>query len=1124
MKPKSLRFAIGFIGVLTLFAGPLHAQPDPLREEFISKGGYQAYLAANLSLFTTYGINDEQKAFEHWKNFGRGESRSFDQGRLRTDRADRSADPNYAIDGGFCWEYMACGHPYKSVVFITKDAPKPSGWDGRALLLQKGDLFNLGPDYTAAAYRQLNSDVANAIDGGWFPSFLSVTDHYVKYGFKEGRLTNGNWSQEQKDVWNDDAYFTANSDVRSFFIGAQSEGWKLLGKIGFAHYINFGSVEGREAGQLLTAPEMELRLKRGFDEVSYRLRNPDVIPAINIGFYTSAHDHFDQGGKCEFAKGNLNRRPNDFLDNSYYLAANPDVVNLIADGFYATSWDHWRLKGAQEGRPGLSVEAGFDSKFYASVYPEISEEIGAGKKYPTALIHYLRKGQSEQRNPNSKFDESAYRSRNPDIANLIQKGTFTSAFDHFQRFGKFEFEKGNKLFRSDEFFDPAFYLSNNPDVKDAIAIGTYATAWDHWRMVGVNEGRAGLQIQAGFDEVYYLSKYPELSLIVGVGKTYPNAFAHFVLKGQNEQRNPNANFDESYYVIYHGLQDDINSKLISSGYDHYQRYGKIQHLRTLRTINGGLNVGAGDNDYDTIQDAINAAFDGEEVRIPAGIYTNGSFGIFEKNLTITGAGRGKTILEPITKIDPAVVANTGGGVALVVGTSLKTPTVNIFGVTFRNGDNRFEAARYKVGIAGALTVRNAKVHLNDCEFLNNKSFTGGALIFEDSSGSTISNCVFKQNEAQRDGGAIAAFKNGLESVVNCIFENNTMEQRGYNYVHDGNTGIHKTPGFRSVGVPYVADSLAKDGEFFDRFDTGAFRLVFQKVTGPAFFGFYAGPLGGAIALSDSSPYIKGNLFKNNRADFAGGGVYLIDGARPIIDSNTFDSNQSSRGAAIYSESGPVSPQIINNTIINNIAQADSKFPGSGKGAGIALYHESKPLIQGNYFENNWAAYGGGGIGIYEDSSATIKNNTFVNNGVSATNISGTIPASDGINTLLEFGTAAGGTIEVEVGHAIIMGNSINLGTARKGGGISVVGTASITQNSFSNCKAVLGAVGTFPGDSTLIGSAIYLFHPEGAPKSLRVSVSGNTFGLGNSPQDIVMISKAKADLPLYFLLTSPLPQ
>ncbi len=86
------------------------------------------------------------------------------------------------------------------------------------------------------------------MDQGLVPSFASVTDHYVKYGFKEGRRTNSNWTQAQRDAWDDNAYFQLNPDVQTFFLGAQSEGWILFGKARFAHWINFGQFAGRNSG------------------------------------------------------------------------------------------------------------------------------------------------------------------------------------------------------------------------------------------------------------------------------------------------------------------------------------------------------------------------------------------------------------------------------------------------------------------------------------------------------------------------------------------------------------------------------------------------------------------------------------------------------------------------------------------------------------------------------------------------------------------------------------------------------------------------------------------------------------------------------------------------------------
>ncbi len=128
---------------------------------------------------------------------------------------------------------------------------KPEGWAGRFLLLERCQTFNLGSHYTAQAYRTINTDVRDAIDTGLIPNFASVTDHYVKYGFKEGRLTNQDWTQAELDAWDDSRYFVGSRDVETFFNGAQSEGWIAFGKIGFAHWINFGRYEGRSDGQSL---------------------------------------------------------------------------------------------------------------------------------------------------------------------------------------------------------------------------------------------------------------------------------------------------------------------------------------------------------------------------------------------------------------------------------------------------------------------------------------------------------------------------------------------------------------------------------------------------------------------------------------------------------------------------------------------------------------------------------------------------------------------------------------------------------------------------------------------------------------------------------------------------------
>jgi len=226
-------------------------QSGPTLTQFNAAGGYAAYLAnpSNVDLLLA-GVCDEAQAFAHWRDFGFAQGRTFAPGKVRTDRLNGSLDPNYAIDGGFAWEYPGAN----TIVFITADAPKPPGWAGSALLLQRCQTFNIGSFYSAEIYRNINPDVRDAIDQGLVPSFQSVTDHYVKYGFKEGRLTNSDWTAAQLNAWSDPGYLAANPDVANYFQGAANAGWSLFGKYGFAHWINFGRYEGRNDGQTVVPP------------------------------------------------------------------------------------------------------------------------------------------------------------------------------------------------------------------------------------------------------------------------------------------------------------------------------------------------------------------------------------------------------------------------------------------------------------------------------------------------------------------------------------------------------------------------------------------------------------------------------------------------------------------------------------------------------------------------------------------------------------------------------------------------------------------------------------------------------------------------------------------------------
>jgi len=81
------------------------------------------------------------------------------------------------------------------------------------------------------------------------------------------------------------------------------------------------------------------------------------------------------------------------------------------------------------------------------------------------------------------FDEIAYLQANPDVAEALNRGDFSSGLQHYEQFGFSENRDGVG-------FDEQFYLDFNPDVADAVSRGDFLGGFQHYQLFGVAEGRA----------------------------------------------------------------------------------------------------------------------------------------------------------------------------------------------------------------------------------------------------------------------------------------------------------------------------------------------------------------------------------------------------------------------------------------------------------------------------------------------------------------------------------------------------------------------------------------------------------------------------------------------------------
>ena len=110
-------------------------------------------------------------------------------------------------------------------------------------------------------------------------------------------------------------------------------------------------------------------------------------------------------------------RTSGLFDKSWYLATNPDVANSGADPVI-----HFLRKGAAEGR---DPNAWFDTKYYMSNHPGT---ISAGIN---PLLHFILFGAQRSLRPHPFFDTSYYLTENPDVAKSGMNPLY-----HFFRYGK----------------------------------------------------------------------------------------------------------------------------------------------------------------------------------------------------------------------------------------------------------------------------------------------------------------------------------------------------------------------------------------------------------------------------------------------------------------------------------------------------------------------------------------------------------------------------------------------------------------------------------------------------------------------------------------------------------------
>ncbi len=299
-------------------------------------------------------------------------------------------------------------------------------------------------------------------------------------------------------------------------------------------------------------------------------------------------------------------------------------------------------------------------------------------------------------------------------------------------------------------------------------------------------------------------------------------------------------------------------------------------------------------DQPTIQAAIDAAADGDEIVVAPGTYFE-NINLLAKAVTLrSSAGREVTTIE------------AAGSGSVIIGTGSNT-VIDGFTVTGGNADGRFPnnfgGGMFITG--SSPTVMNCTFSENtaefgggigifaasrpiliNCIFSGNTALSGGGLDVVTGFGAVVIRCTFSGNTAERGGGINVSF--GSTTVTHCVFNGNSGESGGGMYV--------STNGVSVANCMFSGNSAESGGGMCNNYEAN------PLVTNCTFSGNTAASGGGMCNISGGSPTITNCTFSGNSATDSGGGMANFYHSSPMVTNCTFSGNDAENGKALAFDS------------------------------------------------------------------------------------------------------------------------------------------------------------------------------------------------------------------------------
>jgi predicted outer membrane repeat protein len=273
---------------------------------------------------------------------------------------------------------------------------------------------------------------------------------------------------------------------------------------------------------------------------------------------------------------------------------------------------------------------------------------------------------------------------------------------------------------------------------------------------------------------------------------------------------------------------------------------------------------SGTGDYATIQDAINAAADGDIIELADGTFTGSG------NRNILYMGKAITVASQSGNPSACVIDCQGQGRGFYFHYAETAASV-LRGITITNGH---------AGQGGAISCINGNPSVTDCRFSHNSAHDeGGAVYCYWNGDASFQNCTFVGNSGDAGGGMYSMYSSPV--LVACTFHDNEAMGGG---------------ALCLTGSPIVASGC----DFTDnRAHVGGGVLVdfSSSVFTNCLFSGNSSSTGGGMCVANGGTTLETCVFMGNSAYSKGGGLYSDF---PLETSYTvFAGNAASRGGGIY---------------------------------------------------------------------------------------------------------------------------------------------------------------------------------------------------------------------------------